>query len=383
MFNNKNLTALVASALIIVSSNIAFAYTPIGQDYHTPPTKGEIEDLDNYISEVYKQHNNDIKKSSFLENKIKALIVRYNSDKLKTTQNKYDDGLKDVFIANTKNPTDLENNGEQFTGYIYITQGYINGVTSKYSGNFNANLNDYNIYGLSAIASVYAHESAHWYYDDSWINEDQEDNVYKREVRADKLALKIVNNVPSFSVGGGMISESRSASAGDGWNSNTSTHPSHNARWNIAYEYIQSESDYRIFFEDNKPENNHLIVGNSSKTEYYTVYPPNQYNPDTIIDETTKEDKSLLMNATDRAYYVSGQIAWAINHNAWDSRHVKYVDAHKYFNDFPADVKATAIIVETNNTYKIIDWYFANEYLTQNQQAQLNKYLTNLKASYQ
>ena len=51
--------------------------------------------------------------------------------------------------------------------------------------------------------------------------------------------------------------------------------------------------------------------------------------------------------------------------------------------DFPQNVNTTAIIAISGNQYKIIDWYLSAEYLTDNQKKTLNKYLLNLKASYE
>lgn len=76
---------------------------------------------------------------------------------------------------------------------------------------------------------------------------------------------------------------------------------------------------------------------------------------------------------------MSGAISWAIHNNAWNSKSVKFEDAHIYFNDLPANVSATAIIATASNgKYKIIDWY-------QNDKAETTEkqYLDNLKASYQ
>jgi len=153
---NKKIVALASALIISTMGNVALAYTPIGQDYHTATSREELEDL--YNSDDLK----NLKKSILLENKIKAPLIKYNPDKLKKATDKYSDGLHDVFIKRTNK---TENAGKCISGYIYITSGLLNKISPD-------GYADYNIYGLSAVASVYAHETGHWYYNDSWTTDE-------------------------------------------------------------------------------------------------------------------------------------------------------------------------------------------------------------------
>lgn len=151
----------------------------------------------------------------------------------------------------------------------------------------------------------------------------------------------------------------------DGWYRETSTHASNANRFDEAYNYIVNSSKERVIFDSNTRATNKLLVANKDKSAYYTVYPQKQ-----VLNGQT------VASYIDRAYYVAGQVAWAIKNNCYDEKHITFEDAHKYFNDLPTDVKATAIIARKGNQYKIIDWYLNDKAETTEKQ-----YLDNLKAS--
>lgn len=358
---NKKIVALASALIISTTSSVALAYTPLDKDYHTPTSREELEDLysSNYLNKM--KAEKQLVKSAFLENKIRNVLVKYNS-KLKIATNDYDDGLRDVYIS--RNPNSTEESASNISSYIYISKIVLDNITKNHK--------DYNIYGLSAIANIYAHESGHWYYNDTWTPSEQKDrdikDLLKTELRADKFAYEMLNNVPEFNVGGAFIDVSQSAKTNGWYTINNYDHPSNGNRWDDIYKYIKAQSDNRVVFDEDKMDSNELLVANSDKSAYYTVYTPEQTLDGTIIATNYQ-----------RAYFVSGAISWAIHNNAWNSKSVKFEDAHKYFNDLPANVSATAIIATASNgKYKIIDWY-------QNDKAETTEkqYLDNLKASYQ
>jgi len=364
----KNKIVALLSVLVISSSANAFAYAT--GDYHEVASQEEHEAIQQKWEETKKEHNNNIVRSEFLENKIQAPLIKYNHDKLKKANSPYDDGLYHVYIENSPN---MGVGGESILNYIYITKGYINAVSSN-------DLSDYNVYGLSAIAFMYAHESGHWYYNDAWLENNQKDNnqtTKLQEIRADKFSLSVIDKVPQFSTGGQLMFSYRYD------NGNGISYPTKTERINIGYNYIKNTSNNRVYFENDKLGTNHLLVSDLKEEYEFEVYPPNQYSPKTILNEVNEENKTILMNSTDRAFYVSGAIAWAIKNGVWNKNSISYEDAHKYFADLPQNVNATAIIARSQNSYKIIDWYFSDEYLTQKQKTELNNYLEMLKASYQ
>lgn len=373
MVTKNKIFALIFGALIISVNGNAFAYTPIGQDYHEPTTKEEIiayekEDLPQLKKEL------NLQKSPLLEEKIKAPLVKYNPDKLKVAKSKYDDGLRDVFI--TGSDASKGEGGASFSGYIYIEYSSVASAIPQFYKT--GKINDYNIYGLSVLACTYGHEAGHWYYDDSWRKAGQKketgNDSKKMEARADKFALQVVDNVPNFSVGGDLIHWNYG-----NWLNQSNTHPSHRERWIETYNYIKQNSNGRVFFENDEHNTSHLIISNQGYD--FQAYPPHQYHPEMILDEIEKENKSYLIKDWERASYVAGQVAWAIKNNAWTTNSVKFVDAHQYFKDLPANVNATVIIASKGSKYKIIDWYFSEEYLTEKQKKALNDYLICLKAS--
>ena len=364
----KNKIVALLSVLIISSSANAFAYAT--GDYHEVASQEEYDVMLQGWEETKQKHNNDMVRSEFLENKIQAPLIKYNKDKLKKAKSPYEDGLYQVYIADTKKPHEINNGGECLLTYIYLTQGLINQ---------NSPTSDYNIYGLSAIASVYAHESGHWYYNDVYANNNQKDTNEIRKMqegRADKFALQLIDNVPNFSVGGHLIYHYY------GTNSDTSIYPSKSERLSYAYDYIKNASNGRVYFENDK-YSNHLLVSDAKEQYEFEVYPPRQYNPQVILNEVSQEVKTTLATAESRAFYVSGSISWAIKHGAWNKNSVSFEDAHKYFEDLPKNVNATVIIARSNSSYKIIDWFLSDEYLTAKQAEELNNYLEMLKASYQ
>ena len=365
----KNKIVALLSVLVISSSANAFAYTPIGEDYHEVATQEEYDAMEILWNDIKKEYNNDIERSEFLENKIQAPLIRYNSNKLKKVNTHRADGLYHAYIANTN---DIGFAGESALNYIFLTKGYINAVSSK-------DLSDYNVYGLSAIAFMYAHETGHWFYGDSWAKSNQEetDSITKlQEIRADKFSLSLINNVPNFSTGGQLISCYKYIGNGGG------NHPTKSERVKIGYDYIKEASQNRVYFENDRIGTNHLLVSDSKEEYEFEVYPPRQYNPQSVLNEVSEEIKTTLATSEDRALYVAGAIAWAIKNNAWNKNSVSFEDAHKYFADLPKNINATAIIAKSNNSYKIVDWYLSDEYLTTKQAQELNNYLEMLKASY-
>lgn len=359
----KKITALVC-ALIISATSSAFAYTPLDKDFHTPTSQEELDYTYNqYFDEVKQAHKNDIQKNAYLES-IRDKLVKYNSDKLKLATNKRSgDGLRDVYITD-ENMNAPKEDGEQFSGFVTIEAPVLKFVSEETA------TKDYNIYAQSTTASVYAHEASHWFYEDGWTHSNQNTltnaDTFKIEARADKLAIKLLENVPSFSVGGVMSNYYHNAYY-DGWYNKTSTHASNANRFDEAYNYIVSSSKERVLFDNNTRATNELLVANKDKSAYYTVYPQEQ-----VLNS------KKVASSIDRANYVAGQIAWAIKNNVWDSKHITFEDAHKYFADLPSNISATVIIAKANNgNYKIIDWY-------QNDKADTTEkeYLDNLKASY-
>lgn len=255
--------------------------------------------------------------------------------------------------------------GEQFAGFVTIEAPVLYYVSDNPT-------KDYNIYSQSTIATTYAHEASHWYYGDSWVTAEQEassnKDTIKQEIRADALAIKLIDDVPTYSAGGALSDAYHNAYYSNfGWYNESNTHPSNKYRYDEALKYIYNASNERVTFDNNSKTTNELLVADKGKTAYYTVYPQEQ-----VLNG------EKVASATDRANYVAGQIAWAIKNNCYDIKHITYEDAHKYFADLPSNVSATAIIATANNgKWKIIDWYQNNNESTTEKQ-----FLDNLKASY-
>ena len=140
---NKKIVALASALIISTTSSVALAYTPLDKDYHTPTSREELEDLysSNYLNKM--KAEKQLVKSAFLENKIRNVLVKYNS-KLKIATNDYDDGLRDVYIS--RNPNSTEESASNISSYIYISKIVLDNITKNHK--------DYNIYGLSAIANI-------------------------------------------------------------------------------------------------------------------------------------------------------------------------------------------------------------------------------------
>ena len=362
MGNKNKILAIIFGALIISVNGNALAYTPIGQDYHEVATKEEHKLAEGAWKETVQQYYGNVERSTLLENKIQAPLIKYNPDKLKKANSPYDDGLYNVYVANDFQTTSDTSGGECVSNYIYLTKSHINENWHK--------TKDYDVYGMSVIASTYAHEAGHWYYNDTFnrTNRETDNETQKaKERRADSFSNKIVDNVPNFSVGGYLIDYQN-------WDFAPKDHPSHAERWLATHNYISNNCNGRVFFEKNKRFTNHLII--STQGYDIEVSPPDQYSPETILN-----NKVILTKDINRAYYVAGTVAWAIKNNAWNVKNVTYEDAHKYFKDLPANVKATAIIATKGSKYKIIDWYFSEEYLNESQKQALNDYLICLNAS--
>ncbi|MSV23885.1 hypothetical protein FYJ78_01510 [Selenomonas sp. WCA-380-WT-3B 3/] len=246
---------------------------------------------------------------------------------------------------------------------------------------------DYNVYALSAIASDYAHECGHWYYNDAVIdanlnqtNETSDKDTMQMETRADAFGIRLLENVPQFSVGGDLISMYRAAQQ-MGWNIG-GKHPTNISRWNATYKYIRQMAGGRVnFYNESSQENEIFYIKDSQGKKWEIVIPP-QYE---VANFVNMESKKQLYTAYERANYVIGQVAWAIKNNCWDENHVNIEDGSKYFKDIPqGDITIKVIVARKNSReYKIIDWVGTStvqskKYYTPEQKQALDDYLSNL-----
>ena len=229
---------------------------------------------------------------------------------------------------------------------------------------------DYDIYATSCLAAEYAKEASRWYYNEK---------VPQDNIRAEKFAVNLLDNVPTFSVGGVLMSRQRTQTIVQ---DDFATESNENDLYDL-YSFILNTSQNRVGFANDDTNTNQLLVADKNG-DYWSVFAPPQFDVTKLEFERALEDKTIMTRGEDRAYYTAGQIAWAIKNNAWDSSHVTFMDAHKYFKDLPKNINFTAVIATTDKgNWKLIDWYLSDSsYLTESQQENLNLYVDGMKASF-
>ena len=375
-------------AIAVTTYSSALAYVPVGEDYHIAFDKKETD----YV--LKNELHGGLQRSEYLEKNIQAPLIKYNPKKVWKSNSKYADGLKEVYIEPVGNAFDSENSGYNHGGgYISLTRGsvFINSAPVYGSNKVTLTPKDYNVYALSAIASDYAHECGHWYYDDAFIDkklnqtrEKADKDSIKAEARADAFGIRLLENVPQFSVGGDLISVYRMAQQ-SGWNGSGKTHPTNISRWNTTYNYIYQMAGGRVnFYNESSHENRIFYIKDSQGKKWEIVTPP-QYE---VANFVNVESKKQLYTAHERANYVIGQVAWAIKNNCWDANHVTIEDGSKYFKDIPkGDITIKVIVARKNSReYKIIDWVGISKvqtkkYYTQEQEQEVDDYVVNLLLS--
>ena len=374
-------------AIAVTTYSSALAYVPVGEDYHIAFDK---EETDSFL----KNELGGLQRSEYLEKNIQAPLIKYNPQKVWKSNSKYADGLKEVYIRPVGNTFDSENSGYNHgSGYISLTRGsvFINSAPVYGSNKVTLTPKDYNVYALSAIASDYAHECGHWYYDDACLDrkfnqtrEIADKESIKVEARADAFGIRLLENVPQFSVGGDLISVYRMAQQ-SGWNNSTKTHPTNISRWNTTYNYIYQMAGGRVNFYDESSQENRIFYIKDSQGEKWEIVTPPQYE---VANFVNVESKKQLYTAHERANYVIGQVAWAIKNNCWDANHVTIEDGSKYFKDIPkGDITIKVIVARKNSReYKIIDWVGISKvqtkkYYTQEQEQEVDDYVVNLLLS--
>ena len=374
-------------AIAVTTYSSALAYVPVGEDYHIAFDKNETD-------YTLKNELGGLQRSEYLEKNIQAPLIKYNPQKVWKSNSKYADGLKEVYIEPVGNAFDSENSGYNYGGgYIGLTRGsvFINSAPVYGSNKVTLTPKDYNVYALSAIASDYAHECGHWYYDDAFIDkklnqtrEIADKDSIKAEARADAFGTRLLENVPQFSVGGDLISVYRMAQQ-TGWNGSGKTHPTNISRWKTTYNYIYQMAGGRVNFYDESSQENRIFYIKDSQGEKWEIVTPPQYE---VANFVNVESKKQLYTAHERANYVIGQVAWAIKNNCWDANHVTIEDGSKYFKDIPqGDITIKVIIARKNSReYKIIDWVGISKvqtkkYYTQEQEQEVDDYVVNLLLS--
>ena len=384
MNKKKILTSVMALAVVATTYSSALAYVPVGKDYHIAADKIETD----YF---FKNEASGLQRSVYLEKNIQAPLIKYNPKKIWKSNSKYADGLKEVYIQYIGDSTDSDDGGANYGGgYISLTTGSILVDSVPVFGSDDATLTpkDYNVYALSAIASDYAHECGHWYYDDSLTDgnlnqtdETSEKDTMQMEARADAFGIRLLENVPQFSVGGDLISVSRMADQ-IGWNDGGGNHPTNLSRWNATYKYIYQMAGGRVNFYNESSQRNRIFYIKDSQGKKWEIVTPPQYE---VANFVNAESKKQLYTDYERANYVIGQVAWAIKNNCWDANHVTIEDGSKYFKDIPQGDIAIKVIVARKNSreYKIIDWagtstVQSKKYYTPEQKQALDDYLTNL-----
>ena len=357
IFNKKNFKKIIITGtltLTIVSFNItnAWAYTPIGETYHIPADKNECNWFED--ENIIQQYKLTVNKD--LEKYVQAPLIKYNPDKLRKAKGKYDDGLRHVYTESDGNQWNMGVGGGNYAaGHISLTTGDVEVAMAPSYGELGLLMKDYNVYGLSHLACDYGHECGHWWYDDAWLLAGQKDvdnsEEYQQELRADAFSIRLVENVPQFSVGGDLIAIHKLA-MDRGWRSGQGVHPTAHDRWKKTYQFIKESSIYRVAFSNNSYGSNKLHIKDKTGKIYEITVPP-QYDPEAMA----KGELKILRNETDRAYYVAGQIAWAIKNNVWNKKHISFVNAQDIFKDFPKSIPAKVMIAKvSNNKWKIIDW---------------------------
>lgn len=374
-------------AIAVTTYSSALAYVPVGEDYHIAFDK---EETDSFL----KNELGGLQRSEYLEKNIQAPLIKYNPQKVWKSNSKYADGLKEVYIEPVGNAFDSDGSGTNYGGgYISLTRGsvFINSAPVYGSNKVTLTPKDYNVYALSAIASDYAHECGHWYYDDALLDrkfnqtrEIADKESIKVEARADAFGIRLLENVPQFSVGGDLISVYRMAQQ-TGWNGAGKTHPTNISRWKTAYNYIYQMAGGRVNFYNESSQENRIFYIKDSQGEKWEIVTPPQYE---VANFVNVESKKQLYTAHERANYVIGQVAWAIKNNCWDANHVTIEDGSKYFKDIPqGDITIKVIVARKNSReYKIIDWVGISKvqtkkYYTQEQEQEVDDYVVNLLLS--
>ena len=382
----KIIAGIMALSVVTTSYTSALAYTPIGEFFHIPASKMET---DNFWNKEITEEN--IKRNTYLETYIQSPLIKYNPKKVWKAKSKYDDGLKEVYLKPVGDSTDGDVGGRTYGGgYISLSRGSILVNSAPYYGSYDTTTTpkDYNVYALSAIASDYAHECGHWYYDDALTEgkrnqtkETTQRDTIDMESRADAFGIRLLENVPQFSVGGDLISVRRMAEQSS-WYNKSEDHPSKASRWNNTYSYIKQMSNNRVRFDNESSHNSNIFYIKDKKGQNWEIVVPPQYD---VAGFVNANNKKQLYSSYERANYVIGQVAWAIKNNCWDANHVTIEEGIKYFRDIPqSDAKILVIVARKNDgEYKIIDWggttkIESKKYYTPEQKQALDNYLTNL-----
>lgn len=371
------LACVLTAAMASFSYSNALAYSE--GDFHTPTAKEELNAAEKTMKLMQKRYP-DMEESLFLTEQLQAPLIKYNPTLLKKATKKNEDGLRKVYVMGKNNPGEIGKGAFNITaGNIALTQGLINARMAFHPGSYEPKpYKDYDVYALSSLAPDYAREVAHWYYNDGWTNKNQAPLTSEEmpwiNNRATAFGQKLLGNVPTISIGGQIMADLRIQEE---------DYQAQDEKLNETYDYIMKLSNYRVGFTNDVITTNQLLVADKNG-DYWEAFTPAQFDVTALKDEAQTEEKSIMTRGEDRAYYVAGQVAWAINHKAWDSQHVELADAHKYFKDLPKDIKFTAIIATADDgSWKLIDWYLDDSsYLTGNQLDELNLYIDGIKASY-
>ena len=338
---------------------------------HIPTSREELNNAERDLK-VLKKRYPDIEESTFITDNIQAPLIKNNPDLLKKAIKKHDDGLRKVYIIDKKHPESVGKGIFTISaGNIALTQGFINAKMALEPGTYTPkSYKDYDIYATSCLAAEYAKEASRWYYNEK---------VPQDNIRAEKFAVNLLDNVPTFSVGGVLMSRQRMQTI---MQDDFAAKASEASLYDL-YSFILNTSQNRVGFTNDDINTNQLLVADKNG-DYWSVFAPPQFDVTKLEFERALEDKTIMTRGEDRAYYTAGQIAWAIKNNAWDSSHVTFMDAHKYFKDLPKNISFTAVIATTDKgNWKLIDWYLSDSsYLTESQQENLNLYVDGMKASF-
>lgn len=361
------------------------SYTPIGNAYHTPVSRIEI---DNFPKEI-RQYN--LIRNTWLEEKIQKPLLAYNPRKIFKAKGKYDDGLRQCYTEPVGTYEDSDSAATYHGGgYISVTRGRIEEISAPYYGQRGIPIKDYNIYALSALASDYAHECGHWYYGDAVSERRLQQNqatadrdAIAMEERADAFGIRLLEDVPHFSVGGDLIAM-RLTACEQGWNNDDSTeHPSNAIRWDNTYRFIKNRADNRVYFRNPSNKNSNVFYIRDNNHKEWKIAVPVQYRIEPAQPGTNKR---VLRSAEDRAAYVMGQVAWAIKHDIWDKDHLHIVNANEYFHDLPnTNLDINVLVAKiSDKRWKIIDWFILDDndtYYNQAESDRLYLYLQSLLSS--
>ena len=377
------LAGFITLAITATTYTSAFAYVPIGDNYHIPADKMEVEHFFNDEADKLVRNN-------WIDNNIQAPLIKYNPQKVWRASSNYEDGLKGSYIHLVGDSYDSDEGGSNYGGgFISLTKGAMMVNSAPYYGKKVSSMfpRDYNIYARSAIASDYAHECGHWYYDDAlsetkWgqTPEKTQSDFKAAELRADAFGIRLLENVPYFSVGGDMISTSRMAEQeDDSWipQNDETRHPSPGERFKNTYNYIKKMGHDTVrYYEENAKKNSGestFYIKDKKDGEYWEIKVPNQYVP------SSSQDKTVLYNGADRAKYVMGQVAWAVKNNCWDEKHLNVYDGKEIFNDIPDGAKVSVLVAEKNeNNWKVIDWFADLDSFPETQKEQEGNYINSL-----